>query len=130
MGARGGAHAGPLARRSDETAVAGGTHWSSGCQWSSWPVSFWSGAITPGGWAYLALPIASAAVGGVADAHHIDWLGGAMVIPAGVSLAGMLVAFGRGAGHGRVRRAFWRIPPPWLDQDGPGSWSGAAGPGD
>jgi hypothetical protein len=79
---------------------------------------------------YLGLAAASAAVGGLAEAHHIAWLSGVMVIPAGLSVGGILVMFGRGAFRGRLRRSFWRIPPPWLSQDVSGSRSGAAGAGD
>jgi hypothetical protein len=66
---------------------------------------------------YLVIAITSASAGGWADARHIGWLSNAMVWPMGLSLAGMLVMFGRGAFGGRLRRAFWRIPPPWLYQD-------------
>jgi hypothetical protein len=68
---------------------------------------------------YLALFSASSVAGMVADAHHIGWLSQAATVPAGLAAAGMLVMFGRGAFRGRVRRAFWRTPPPWLDQDLP-----------
>ena len=76
---------------------------------------------------YLALFGASTAVGIAAEAHHIGWLSQAMEIPLGVSAAGALLMFGRGAFHGRLRRRFWRVPPPWLDQDVP---SGTASAGD
>ena len=66
---------------------------------------------------YLVLAIVSGIVGGEAGAHHISWLSNIMVWPLGLCIAGMLVMFGRGAFRGRVRRAFWRIPPPWLDHD-------------
>jgi hypothetical protein len=57
--------------------------------------------------------------GAVAEAHHIGWLSQAVTVPAGLSAAGMMVMFGRGAFRGRLCRRFWRIPPPWLDQDLP-----------
>jgi hypothetical protein len=76
---------------------------------------------------YLILFGASAVVGIVAEAHHIGWLSQAMEIPLGLATAGALVMFGRGAFRGRFRRRFWRVPPPWLDQDVP---SGTAGAGD
>ena len=75
---------------------------------------------------YLILAIVSASVGGEADAHHISWLSGIMVWPMGLCFAGMLVMFGRGAFRGRVRRAFWRIPPQWLDNDLPAATSTTA----
>ncbi len=74
---------------------------------------------------YLILAIISASVGGAADAHHISWLSNIMVWPMGLCFAGLLVMFGRGAFRGRVRRAFWRIPPPWLDHDLPAATSTA-----
>jgi hypothetical protein len=76
---------------------------------------------------YVALFGASTAVGIGAEVHHIAWLSQAMEIPLGVATAGALLMFGRGAFHGRLRRRFWRVPPPWLDQDGP---SGTASTGD
>ncbi|HSR85798.1 MAG TPA: hypothetical protein VLM11_16615 [Streptosporangiaceae bacterium] len=66
---------------------------------------------------YLIIAITGASAGGWADARHIGWLSNAMVWLAGLSLAGVLAMFGRGAFRGRLRRAFWRIPPPWLYQD-------------
>jgi hypothetical protein len=76
---------------------------------------------------YLALFGAGSVVGIVAEAHHIGWLSQAMTIPLGVAAGGALLSFGRGAFHGRFRRRFWRVPPPWLDQDEP---SGTASAGD
>jgi hypothetical protein len=52
---------------------------------------------------------------------------GVPAILLGLSTAGALVMFGRGAFRGRLRRRFWRVPPPWLDQDVP---SGTASAGD
>ncbi len=76
--------------------------------------------------AYLVLAIVSASIGGAADAHHVGWLSNAMVWPVGLCFAGMVVMFGRGAFRGRVRRAFWRFPPPWLDHDFPAASSATA----
>ncbi len=55
---------------------------------------------------YLVVGIVSLAVGGWADSRHIGWLRNAMVWPAGLSLAGVLVMCGRGAFRGRLRRSF------------------------
>jgi hypothetical protein len=44
-------------------------------------------------------------------------VGAVMTGPAYLSCFGAFVTFGRGALRGRVRRAFWRNPPMWLDQE-------------
>jgi hypothetical protein len=66
---------------------------------------------------YLVAAAMSAAVADWADANHLGWLGAVMTGPAYLSCFGAFVAFGRGALRGRVRRAFWRNPPMWLDQE-------------
>jgi hypothetical protein len=52
---------------------------------------------------YLVVGIVSLAFGGWADSRHIGWISNAMVWSAGLSLAGVLVMFGRGAFRGRLR---------------------------
>jgi hypothetical protein len=66
---------------------------------------------------YLLLVLVSSGIGGWADSDHLGWLSQAMVWPAGLASGGALVMFGRCVFRGRLRRAFWRIPPPWLDED-------------
>jgi hypothetical protein len=66
---------------------------------------------------YLAAAAVSAAAAGWADANQLRWLSAAMTGPAALSFLGALVTFGRGAFRGRARRAFWRSPPLWLDQE-------------
>lgn len=63
---------------------------------------------------FLATAFVGAAVGGTADTDHIGWLSQAMEPVVGLSLAGVIVSFGRGVFRGRLRRAFWRYPPSWT----------------
>jgi hypothetical protein len=66
---------------------------------------------------YLLVVLVTSGIGGWADSDHIGWLSQAMVWPAGLALGGALVMFGRCVFRGRLRRSFWRIPPPWLEEE-------------
>ena len=66
---------------------------------------------------YIIVALVTSAIGGWADSDHLGWLSNAMVWPAGLALGAALVMLGRGVFRGRVRRSFWRIPPPWLDEE-------------
>lgn len=70
---------------------------------------------------FLVTAVVGAAVGGTADTDHIGWLSTAMEPVVGFGLAGVIVAFGRGVFRGRLRRAFWRYPPPWTYPENPQS---------
>jgi hypothetical protein len=66
---------------------------------------------------YVIVAVVAAAIGGWADSDHLGWLSNAMVWLVGLALGGAFVMLGRGVFRGRVRRSFWRIPPPWLDEE-------------
>jgi len=66
---------------------------------------------------YVIMAVVTSAIGGWADSDHLGWLSNAMVWPAGLALGCALVMLGRGVLRGRVRRSFWNIPPPWLDEE-------------
>lgn len=60
----------------------------------------------------------------VAARHRREWaavhhngLSRALTETAAFAGAGALVAAARGSFRGRVRRAMWRYPPPWLDNE-------------
>jgi hypothetical protein len=65
--------------------------------------------------AYLAVGVPSAVIGAWGLSNHKLWLGATMLWPTGYCIVGIVVAFGRGVFHGRVRRSFWRTPPSWLE---------------
>ena len=75
---------------------------------------------------YLILCFVGADIGAEADKRHITWLSNLMQIVVGLSIVGVILMFGRGASHGRIRRGFWRVPPPWLDSDSADAQSAAA----
>jgi hypothetical protein len=66
---------------------------------------------------YLAVGVLSAVIGAWGLSNHEFWLGATMLWPTGLSIAGIVVAFGRGVFQGRIRRSFWRTPPPWLETE-------------
>jgi hypothetical protein len=66
---------------------------------------------------YLLAVLVSSGIGGWADSDDLSWLSRAMAWPAGLALCGALMTFGRWAFRGRLRRSFWRVPPPWLDEE-------------
>jgi hypothetical protein len=78
---------------------------------------------SPPRWHYLLFSLgflaATAGLGlaaGWAAVHH-DGLSGVLTEAACFAGAGALAAAGRGSFRGRIRRAMWRYPPPWLDNE-------------
>jgi len=68
---------------------------------------------------WIAVSVAGGVTATWASSHHRHWVTTAMIVIVGIGGAGALVTFGRGAFRGRLRRAFWRYPPPWLNEDTP-----------